>query len=124
MKKFITTMAMTTALMGAAFAQQGSNSSLNVNPNLNVIPVTGISGNGVNPATLNNSAIGSGNLNGNSAAALNGNRALNGNGALNGSANGTSAANGLNGSLLNGTNASAAGTHVPVLNGTILQSRR
>ena len=124
MKKLITTLAMTTALMGAAFAQQGSSTSLNVSPNVNAAPVTGISGNAVNPSTLNGSAIGSGNLNGNSASALNGNRALNNNGALNGSANGTAAGNGLNGSLLNGSNASAAGNHVPVLNGTILQNRR
>lgn len=84
-------------MFGAAFAQ--SSTSLNVSPTVNANPAVSVPG--VNPSTLNNSAIGSGNFNENSTNALNGNSAFNGNSALNGSANGTSAANGLSNSALN-----------------------
>lgn len=122
MKKFFCAFAFLTSLSAAVFAQNGT--SLNISPSVTVAPTINASGNQVSPGTLNGSAVGSGNLNGNRANALNGNRLLGGNGALNGSLNGTAGLNNLNGSALQGTTASAQGNRLPVLNATQLQFRR
>ena len=125
MKKLLMTAIATTVLCGGAFAQQGqgSSTSLNVNPNTNVMPYTQATGNQVNPSTLNGAWIGSGNANGNTFQAANGNSFANGNMAGNGSLNGTSAANGLSNSALNGTRTMVGGNRLPILNGTRFTTR-